>query len=311
MRLRNTTGASAGLAASSPRRDLEAVAETLPAGDPGSSQRSRRVGELSLRVVSSLALAPLVLAAAYVGGWLFLLFWTLAAAGVWWEWTRLVGGSEFRAVRPAGVVTLAAAAALLAGRKPELALLAVAAGASVAVMLVPAGHRGWTGSGVAYAAVLVVAPAVLRGDASYGLPAILLLFAVVWTTDIVAYFAGRKIGGPKVWPRVSPKKTWSGALIGTLAAILVGLIVGRAAGIENWPALVGLAFVLAVACQAGDLFESAVKRRFSAKDAGTLIPGHGGLMDRLDGFVAAALVAMVIGVSRGGIEAPARGLLIW
>jgi phosphatidate cytidylyltransferase len=159
--------------------------------------------------------------------------------------------------------------------------------------------------------VLLIAPVLLRNDEPFGLAAIMLLFAVVWVTDIAAYFAGRWLGGPKLWPQVSPKKTWSGALVGTGTAILAGLTVASLAGLGNWPALAILCLALSIASQLGDLFESAVKRRFGVKDAGTLIPGHGGLMDRLDGFVAAVFVAACVGLCRGGIMAPSRGLLSW
>ena len=112
----------------------------------------------------------------------------------------------------------------------------------------------------------------------------LFLFAIVWATDIAAYFAGRTIGGPKLMPAVSPKKTWSGAIGGALGAVVAGLIVVESAGLGVTPALVILAFMLSAVAQAGDLIESAIKRHFGAKDSSALIPGHGGLMDRLDGF---------------------------
>jgi phosphatidate cytidylyltransferase len=110
---------------------------------------------------------------------------------------------------------------------------------------------------------------------------------------------------------VSPGKTWWGAVGGTFAAVLGGLLLAWQMTAASLVAVVAVALVLSVASQAGDLFESAVKRRFSAKDAGRLIPGHGGLMDRLDGFVAAALAGAVIGLARGGLDAPARGLMVW
>jgi phosphatidate cytidylyltransferase len=138
-----------------------------------------------------------------------------------------------------------------------------------------------------------------------------LLFAVVWATDIFAYFIGRAVGGPKLAPRFSPKKTWSGAAGGAFAAVVVTIVIARAVGLNGMLALAIIAALLSTASQAGDLFESMLKRRFGAKDSGHLIPGHGGLMDRLDGFVAAAVLAALIGLIRGGIEAPARGLLMW
>src|SRR5262249_30348395 len=129
--------------------------------------------------------------------------------------------------------------------------------------------------------------------------------------DILAYFVGRAIGGPKLAPGVSPNKTWSGAIGGVAAASAAAAAVAVTAGLANVVAPAILAIVLSIAAQGGDLFESAMKRKFGAKDSGQLIPGHGGLMDRLDGFVAAAVVAAVIGLIHGGVSAPARGLLVW
>jgi phosphatidate cytidylyltransferase len=140
---------------------------------------------------------------------------------------------------------------------------------------------------------------------------VLFLFAIVWTTDIGAYFVGRAIGGPKLVPQVSPNKTWAGALAGMGAAVIVGVAVAKATALTNLFAIAMLAIVLSISAQGGDLFESVLKRRFGAKDSSRLIPGHGGLMDRLDGFVTASIVAVLIGLARGGFEAPGRGLLVW
>ena len=140
---------------------------------------------------------------------------------------------------------------------------------------------------------------------------IIFLFAIVWATDIFGYFVGRAIGGPKLWPAVSPRKTWSGALGGALGAVAAGLAIASWSYRANPLAVAGLALLLSAVSQAGDLFESAVKQRFGVKDASHVIPGHGGVMDRLDGFAAAVVVAAVIGVARGGLAAPARGLLAW
>ena len=224
-----------------------------------------------LRVVSSVVLAPLAVAVAYVGGLPFALFSTVAASIVLWEWARLVGNSA------SGGLPLA----------------------------------GWLVLGVLYAGVLLVAPILLRHDPALGFVAILVVFAIVWATDIAAYFAGHAIGGPKLWPAVSPKKTWSGAIGGTLGGVAAGLLVAKLFGLAVSPMLVLVAIGLSVVAQAGDLLESAVKRHFGAKDASQLIPGHGGLMDRLDGFLTAAAAAVMVGLIRGGLEGPARGLLVW
>jgi phosphatidate cytidylyltransferase len=243
----------------------------VAAPDPAVLAPASGRGNLALRVISSAVLAPLALGITWLGGVTFVIFWTVVASIVLWEWSMLV-------------------------RKRAHALPAFA---------------GWMLGGLIYAGILLLAPISLRNDAMLGLTAILFLFAIVWATDIAAYFAGRAIGGPRLWPAVSPKKTWSGALGGTLGGIAAGLIVAKIAGLVIAPMLVLVTFGLSVASQAGDLLESAIKRHFGAKDASQLIPGHGGLMDRLDGFLTAVAAAVMVGLWRGGLEGPARGLLVW
>jgi phosphatidate cytidylyltransferase len=264
--------------------------------------------ELVLRVVSAVILAPLAIVVAYVGGWPFVAFWGVASIGVWWEWSRLVAGPAAGALA-AGMIALVAAAALAGRGQFGFAIGAIAAGAVAAAVLVPAG-RLWTALGVGYAGAILVAPAILRPEPDYGFLAIVFLFCVVWVTDIMAYVVGRLVGGPKLAPRLSPNKTWSGAVGGACAAVVAGVALVRAAGLDSWMIIALLALGLSIASQSGDIFESRLKRRYGAKDASQLIPGHGGLMDRLDGFVAAALAAAVLGVLRAG-GAPARGLLVW
>ncbi len=169
----------------------------------------------------------------------------------------------------------------------------------------------WIVAGVGYAAVLVIAPVALRADAEFGFPAMVLLFAVVWSTDIFGYFAGRAIGGPKLMPAISPKKTWAGAMAGTVGSVIVTVVAARWFALSDLAEIAAVALALSVVAQLGDLLESGIKRRFGAKDASHLIPGHGGVMDRLDGFWAAALLAAAIGLTRGGMDAAARGLLLW
>ena len=238
---------------------------------PASAATATSRNNLILRVVSAAVLAPLAIAAAYVGGVVYAIFWIAASAIVLWEWARLVTGARLRG----------------------FALI------------------DWLAGGIAYSALLLFAPLILRRDPEFGLTAILFLFAIVWVTDIAAYFAGRAIGGPKLWRAVSPKKTWSGAIGGTLGGIAAGILVVKLMGLAVAPMLVLVALLLSVVAQVGDLLESAIKRHFGAKDASQLIPGHGGLMDRLDGFLTAAAAAVMVGLLRGGLEGPARGLLVW
>jgi phosphatidate cytidylyltransferase len=270
---------------------------------------SRR-SELALRVGSALVLVPLAIATTYVGDWPFAVLWGAAAMGVLWEWTTLVAGSDWRSVLMAGAASLALALALAASELLLAAIIVLAIGVLAVASLAPAERRMWIAGAIPYAGALGLAPIVLRSEEQDGFLAVIFLFAVVWTTDIVAYFAGRAAGGPKLMPLVSPNKTWSGALAGTVAAVMVAVIFAETAGLAAF-ALAMLAVILSVFAQAGDLFESFLKRRFGAKDSSHLIPGHGGLMDRLDGFVTASVVAALIGLARGGFEAPGRGLLVW
>jgi phosphatidate cytidylyltransferase len=276
--------------------------------------------ELVLRILSGLVLAPLAVGVAYLGGWAFVVFWSVAALLVLWEWCTLVAGGERSTVLPITgaavfLAILLAASAVDAEGSHSVRLVAggtlLLMGMLATAALAPSDRRVWTAAGIPYAGLLGMAPIVLRNDVQYGFLAIAFVFAVVWATDIVAYFVGRAVGGPKLAPRISPKKTWSGAIGGTVAAITAALAVAVVAGLPNLPALGLIAAAASALAQAGDLFESAIKRRFGAKDSGHLIPGHGGLMDRLDGFVAAAALAALIGLVHGGVEEPARGLLVW
>ena len=272
---------------------------------------TRPAAELALRVGSALVLAPLAVVVAYVGGWPFAVFWGGAAMGVLWEWTALVAEGDRRSVLMAGAASIVLAVALAHTNHLVAAIIVLAMGALAAAALARAERRIWVAAGIPYAGALGVAPIVLRSDGENGFLAIMFLFAIVWATDILAYFVGRALGGPKLMPRISPKKTWSGAFAGGVAAILAGVAIAKSAGLAGLGPVAIIAVLLSVVAQAGDLFESALKRRFGAKDSSHLIPGHGGLMDRLDGFVTAALLAALIGLVRGGFEAPGRGLLVW
>ncbi len=279
---------------------------------PGTWRRNGVGGcELCLRVGSALVLVPLAVGSAYLGGPPFLAVWALAAAIILWEWTVIVGEPGRTPVLAAGAAAFASAAVLFGLGWPRAALAVLALGAVAVAGLAGSGRRAWILAGGVYAGAMLAAPAVLRSDAELGLIAVMLLFGVVWTTDVMAYFVGRALAGPKLWPAVSPKKTWSGAVGGAAAATVVGSGLSALAGLDHLAALALVCALLSLAAQTGDLLESALKRRFGAKNASELIPGHGGLMDRLDGFVAAALVATLLALARGGFDAPARGLLIW
>jgi phosphatidate cytidylyltransferase len=175
------------------------------------------------------------------------------------------------------------------------------------------GRRLAAGVGVVYAGAAMLAPALLRGSPTQGMAAIFWLFAVVWGTDIGAYFGGRLIGGPKLWPSISPGKTWSGALVGAAVSAVLGWLIAALAvpgGVKVLP-LIGLGLITSALSQGGDLYESAMKRRAGVKDSSHLIPGHGGLMDRLDGFIVAAAFAAAVAWARSQGPWIAPGLFQW
>jgi phosphatidate cytidylyltransferase len=279
----------------------------MPNGQPsGTAGRN----ELLLRFVSALVLAPIAIATAYVGGWPFVAFWTIAAIGVVWEWMTLAGPVS-RGVLAAAVSALMLTMVLFGLGHAAAAIGAIVGGAIGACVIAPDRRKGWTLAGTGCAGAVLSAPAVLRSDAEWGSCAVMLLFAAVWTTDIAAYCIGRMVGGPKLLPTISPNKTWSGAVGGVLSAVVAGAVFAVTAGLGTALAIAVLCGVLSVAAQVGDLAESAVKRTVGAKDASHLIPGHGGVMDRLDGFATAAVAATLIGLWRGGPDAPARGVVLW
>jgi phosphatidate cytidylyltransferase len=266
---------------------------------------------LALRVASAAVLAPLALLVAWLGDWPFALFWGVAAIAVLWEWIRLVAGPRHVLMLSSCASALAVAALVDWRGRPIAGILLVGLGALASTIFAPRERRFWITAGIAYAGTLLLAPMMLRADTDHGFFAMVLLFAIVWTTDVVAYFAGRAIGGPKLASAISPKKTWAGALAGALGAVVVAVGVARLFGGYQTTTVALIALILSICAQLGDLMESWIKRRFGAKDASTLIPGHGGVMDRLDGFWAAALAACVLGLLRGGFDNAARGFLLW
>ena len=268
---------------------------------------------LALRIGAALVLAPAAIAIAYAGGLLWTLLVTLAVAGLYVEWLMVVGVARETRVVASGVVALAIAGLCLGMARIELSLVALVAGFAAVALLSPR-PRHWTAAGFLYAGAAEIASVLVRLDPTYGFVALILILLVVWVTDIGGYFAGRGIGGPKLWPRVSPKKTWAGAIGGFAASLLVAA--GFAAFSKMDPPLklgpiLLLGAALSVASQLGDLLESAVKRRFGVKDSSHLIPGHGGLMDRLDGFVAAVVFAAIFGLLRSGADGVGRGIVVW
>jgi phosphatidate cytidylyltransferase len=272
------------------------------------------MSNLAIRVISSLVMAVIALSLAWVGGAAFRVVAVVIAGAVFYEWTGMMRSRVTARRRAVAAILLAAVlAVLLAGLGPAYVF-----GALVAAVVLSALHARMSGQGssgqgsetsvaLAYAGLSGISLALLRDGDAAGLTALLFLFAVVWATDIFAYFAGRAIGGPKLAPAISPGKTWSGAIGGAAGGVVAGLVVAAVAGHAGF-GLAMTALVLSVVAQVGDLFESSVKRRHGAKDSSNLIPGHGGVMDRVDGLVAAAFALYLICVLSGGADQPAHGL---
>ena len=274
---------------------------------PAAGQPDSR--NLAMRIAAAAVLIPLAVAIAYAGGWLWAALVTLAAVGLFVEWLAIVGLAGATCVTVPGVAALAVAGICFAIGRLDAALIVLAVG-FVAVVSIAPERRGWAAAGFLYAAAAEIASVLVRLDPIKGFAALMFVLLIVWVTDSGGYFAGRGIGGPKLWPRVSPKKTWAGAAGGFAASLAVA--VGFAAfDLGRVGPLLMLSGALSVASQLGDLLESAVKRRFGVKDSSHIIPGHGGLMDRLDGFVAAVVVAALFGLLRGGADGVGRGLMVW
>jgi phosphatidate cytidylyltransferase len=261
--------------------------------------------ELSLRIMSALVMVVVAILTLWSGGWPFAVLWTIVGVVAILEWLKIVepqAAFVTRAVAALGI----AAAGIATFRSHEIAAIAACLGTAVFIMaMAPARVRLVAGAGAAYAGAIAVAPIIVRAEPALGLALIAWCFAVVWSTDVAAYFAGRALGGPKLWPAVSPKKTWSGAIGGALAGIAAGLLVAwvsrrfGASWTLGFAGTAACALLASAAGQVGDLLESSLKRHFGVKDSGSIIPGHGGVLDRLDAFVVVVtLVALAVAIWR-------------
>lgn len=280
-----------------------------PDTTPTTTESAKGSSNLFMRVIAALVLAPLTIAIAWAGGWPWVCLVTAAAALLYFEWLMVVGASRNRVIAAVGIIALVVAGLFLGSGRLDVTLAVIAAGL-VLLAILARGQRVWVTSGLVYAAAALVASVLVRLDADFGFVALIFVLLIVWMTDIGGYFAGRGIGGPKLWPRVSPKKTWAGAVGGLVLSLAVAAIFALL-GFGRMLPLLLLGTVLSVVSQLGDLFESAIKRQFGVKDSSHIIPGHGGLLDRLDGFVVAIVVAAVIGFMRGGLDGVGRGFMVW
>jgi phosphatidate cytidylyltransferase len=257
------------------------------------------VRSLAIRVLSAAVLAPVFLGAVYLGGGWVVLVVLLGGAAMAYEWARLTAVRRVVASEALAVLTLVFAVLLWPAGAAVTALGVLAAGSLLASLAgAPSLRAGWRiGSGLLYVGLACLGFLWLRAQPEFGLWLILWLVAAVWATDIGAYAIGKAFGGPLMARRISPKKTWAGMLGGIASAV------GLSLALAWWrPELNGVALLVgplslalagglvAIVAQGGDLLESAAKRRVGVKDASGIIPGHGGVLDRCDGLLAASLV---------------------
>jgi phosphatidate cytidylyltransferase len=260
--------------------------------------------ELVVRVISAVALAAIALVGALFGGWAAAVVVAVVMAIAHLEWAHITERSSWpTAIFTAGL--LLAIVLFTAGLRPV--------GLSVAALTVVASVVGggvWRPLGALYVSLLAFGVLALRLSPDDGLASLLFALVVVWATDTGAFFTGRAIGGAKLWPRVSPNKTWAGAIGGVVAGVVVGLVALTLLHVPLGMPLVLVAALLSLVAEAGDLFESFAKRQFGAKDSGWLVPGHGGLLDRVDGLSVAVGVAAFVGWLHFGADV-GQGLLRW
>lgn len=290
-----------------------------PSDAPGSG-----LSNLQKRLISAAVLLPLVVAAIYLGHPWFTLLIAVFAGAAAWEWARIVANQKVAGqVTPVptaptdrwglaatlGVATtvLAVGVAGFVGYA-GLALIAVAVGGVATFasgVFRDTKLAAWNLLGIFYVAVPAMALVLVRNDAEWGMATLLWIIGLVVAADTGGYIAGRSIGGPKLAPRISPNKTWAGLGGAVAGAAIIGLLTGFIVNHTNVWLLVLVSAVLGIVEQAGDLVESALKRHFGVKDASHIIPGHGGVLDRVDGLLAVALAVLVIGAWAG------RSVLTW
>jgi phosphatidate cytidylyltransferase len=264
---------------------------------------------LLLRVASAAILGPLALAAVWAGGGWLLAVVLLAALGMGWEWSRLAARRGFGLVGALVVLSGLVATALLgAGAGVGSACLGAALGAAMVfagALVTGNAEPVWAAAGALWLSLGAVAFLALARPPIGGRETLFWLLGVVWVNDVAAYAFGRAIGGPKLAPRLSPNKTWAGFVGGVASAGALGWAAARLVGAADPAPLAATSLLLAVAGQLGDLAESAAKRHFGVKDSSRLIPGHGGLLDRVDGLLAASMAAAALSLGAG------RSPLFW
>lgn len=243
--------------------------------------------DLATRMITGVVLAAVGLTAVWAGGWWFTGLVVAIVATLVWELVRMLGGGQKRALTLAALGAGAILSSKLLPPGIALPLMLLVGIAGIGVL-----ERNRTLYIVMTSIIMLAGFGLILHRDGFGLTWMLWLVLLVAATDILGYFAGRILGGPKFWPRVSPKKTWSGTIAGWVGAGLIGwaFMSLTGSGVE----LIGISVALSMASQMGDIAESAVKRRMGVKDSSNLLPGHGGVYDRFDGLLGAAFLLVIV-----------------
>lgn len=248
---------------------------------------------LRRRLISALILGPSAVGLLFLGDIYFSAWVAAFAAAMAWEWLQM---SDPKAPPVAYAIACATAsgAVLLAGQTGVSDALFWGSAGTLA-MGAERWRRGWSLDvlGILYVALSASLLAAMRAWPDYGLPSLILLFTIVWLTDSAAYLVGTWLGGPKLLPQASPKKTWSGLLAGLAAGTAGGVVAGHVMG-AAWQQTIWVSALIALAAIGGDLTMSIFKRGFGVKDSGKLIPGHGGVLDRVDALMLAVIIAVIL-----------------
>lgn len=284
--------------------------------DPGqpvpepSHNRRRSWSDLGPRLLSAAVLIVLTASALYIGGYVFALVVGAVFALAYREWETMVTRAP---LTPGGMVLigLVGLSGLVYPLFGPLGTIGVIAVATILAVAMRGEAAPWRVLGLLIYGAIIIAALAMRGDTMTGVWAGVYLGTVVWMTDSAAFFTGRQIGGEKLAPEISPSKTWSGALGGLALGTGAGLLVWVVVTDSPWWIGLLLSATISVLGQLGDLSESAIKRHFRIKDSGDLIPGHGGLMDRLDSLTFGILLVLLVGALHAGYGSVAEGLLYW
>jgi phosphatidate cytidylyltransferase len=269
--------------------------------------------ELLKRILTSIILVPITLAFVVAGGTAFTILIVLASSLIIIEWTKLTSPRVSIIGLPMMVSVVASALIAYEFWQVQTAFVVILFGATCLLVFNKflCINAKFAVVGILYVTVSGVALIILRNSSELGMAAILWLFCLVWVGDTAAFFFGKLIGGALLSPRISPNKTWAGAIASMLAASSVGLITAAYIGGTSLLALTLISSVIGMAAIFGDLAESWIKRVSGVKNASNLIPGHGGMMDRVDGLIFAVILAVIIGGSRTGMNEVAEGILVW